>query len=207
MDTIKNVYCIGRNYVEHVQELGNVIPEKPVVFTKPTHCLYEANGGVMELPNDRGEVHYEAELVLKVGKDYERDRSLDEMISEMTIGLDLTLRDLQTELKEKEHPWLLAKGFPQSAVVGKFIPFPGMAACKEHTYTLFINREQVQLGDLNKMIFPLESLVAFIGENIGLKKGDIIYTGTPSGVGPLRNGDRIEMLWGDQVIGESTVSM
>ena len=137
---------------------------------------------------------------------YERDLSVDEMISEMTIGLDLTLRDVQTELKEKAHPWLLSKGFRHAAVLGKFIPFPGEAACKQTTYTLLINECKEQVGDINKMIFPLSSIIQFIGEHIGLQKGDIIYTGTPEGVGPLRHGDRIQLMWDKQVMGTTKIA-
>src|SRR5699024_4236558 len=117
MQTIKNIYCVGRNYVEHVHELGNVVPEEPVVFSKPTHAVVRADGGIINLPKDRGEVHYEAELVLKMGADYRVGITVDEIVSEMTVGLDLTLRDEQSKLKERAHPWLLSKGFPASAVL------------------------------------------------------------------------------------------
>lgn len=205
MQTIKNIYCIGRNYVEHVHELGNVVPDQPVVFSKPTHALIEANNNSIELPLDKGDIHYEAELVLKIGRDYDSNITVDEIVSQMTVGLDLTLRDVQSELKEKEHPWLLAKGFHQAAVLGQFIPFLGEEKCKQTKFSLYINDKCVQIGDINKMIFPLQSLITFIGENLGLKKGDIIYTGTPEGVGPLKWKDHIKMVWGEQVLGTATV--
>lgn len=206
MQTIKNIYCIGRNYVEHVHELGNIVPEEPVVFSKPTHALVGANVEVVNLPKKRGEIHYETELVLKMGEDYYRGISLDEIVSKMTIGLDLTLRDEQTKLKKKAHPWLLSKGFPDSAVLGEFIPFPGERVCKETNFSLFINDQRVQNGEIDKMIFPLQFIIDFIGENLGLKKGDIIFTGTPEGVGPLRQDDILVMKWGESVMGQIRVN-
>lgn len=205
MQTINNIYCIGRNYVEHVHELGNVVPEEPVVFNKPTHSLVLANENTIQLPRGRGDVHYEAELVLKMGTDFVQGITVDEIVSEMTIGLDLTLRDVQTELKEKSHPWLLSKGFPNSAVLGKFIPFPGVSVCENGNFTLFINDERVQFGEINKMIFPLQSIVNFIGTHLELKKNDIIFTGTPKGVGPLAHGDVLAMKWTEQVLGTARI--
>lgn len=203
MHTINNIYCIGRNYVEHIHELGNIVPEEPVVFSKPTHSLIAADGNVIKLPRERGDIHYETELVLKMGTDYYEGIRVDELVSEMTVGLDLTLRHVQDKLKEREHPWLLSKGFPNSAVLGRFIPFVGEKMCESSRFTLFKNDEQVQLGEINKMIFPLNQIVVFIGEHLGLKKGDIIFTGTPEGVGPLKQGDVITMKWVDEVLGKA----
>src|SRR5699024_1392227 len=129
-------------------ELGNTVPESPVVFSKPTHALAKASRNTITLPKDKGDVHFETELVLKMGKDYEPGIAVDEIVSEMTIGLDLTLRDIQSKLKEKRHPWLVSKGFPNAAVIGEFIPFPGEAACKETNFTLEINGETRQDGDV-----------------------------------------------------------
>lgn len=202
VQSIKNIFCIGRNYVAHAHELGNKVPTEPVVFTKPTHALTKAIGQTIDLPKDKGEVHYETELVIKMGRDYEPHLSVDEMISEMTIGLDLTLRDLQSKLKEKQEPWDLAKGFKHAGVVGKFIPFPGESICKTKQFKLHINEKQVQVGDMNKMIFSLGEIIHFIGQHLGLKKDDIIYTGTPEGVGPLCKADHLSLVWDEMVIGE-----
>lgn len=205
VQTIKNIYCIGRNYVEHVHELGNVVPDEPVVFSKPTHAVVEANGGIVHMPKGRGEIHYETELVLKIGTDYRPGITVDEMVAEMTIGLDLTLRDEQSKLKERAHPWLLSKGFQGSAVLGEFISFPGERACKETNFTLSINDTQVQKGHIDKMIFPLQLIIDFIGGNLGLKKDDIIFTGTPEGVGALQQDDVLVMKWGELVLGRLQV--
>src|SRR5690625_405629 len=99
MYTIRNIYCVGRNYIEHVKELQNKVPDKPVIFNKPTHSLVKADGAVINLPNNKGEIHYEAELVIKIAEDYASEKTVDELIDEMAIGLDLTLRDVQQELK------------------------------------------------------------------------------------------------------------
>lgn len=206
VETIKNIFCVGRNYVKHVEELGNVLPDEPVIFSKPTHSLVKAKD-LIELPADRGEIHYETELVLKITGDYERGIGVDEIVSEMTIGLDLTLRDEQTKLKAKAHPWLLSKGFPQAAVLGEFISFPGYDRCKETSYSLRINGHKVQDGDINKMIFSLDEIITYIGENIGLAKGDLIFTGTPEGVGPLHHNDELEMLWGDKQLGKAKIKL
>lgn len=206
MNTIENIFCIGRNYVEHVHELGNVVPDDPVVFTKPSHSLFMADGRTLHLPSDQGEVHYEAELVLKLGRDYEPGISVDDIVSEMTVGLDLTLRDVQSRLKDKGHPWLLAKGFTNAAVLGKFIPFISENDCEKTSFTLHINDELVQEGDIKKMIFPLARQIEFLGEKLGLKKGDIIFTGTPEGVGPLQENDFLLLKWGERQLGSTRVS-
>ncbi|HLR42547.1 MAG TPA: fumarylacetoacetate hydrolase family protein [Pseudogracilibacillus sp.] len=206
MQTIKNIFCIGRNYVAHAHELGNEVPTEPLIFTKPTHALTKAAGQTIDLPKNKGEVHYEAELVIKMGRDYAPHLSVDEMISEMTVGLDLTLRELQSMLKEKQQPWDLAKGFKHAAIVGEFIPFQGEDICRGKRFELKINDEQVQIGDMNKMIFSFSDMIHFIGEHLGLKKDDIIYTGTPEGVGPLHEGDGISLLWNGSSVGYIQIS-
>ena len=200
------IYCIGRNFVKHIEELGNVVPEEPVVFTKTKHSIVQAKGQEIELPKDRGEVHYEAELVLKMGRDYNSSLEVDELISEMTVGLDLTLRDVQSKLKEKGHPWLLAKNFPNAAIVGEFIPFPGIDVCRNYDFSLQIDGKIVQKGKIRKMIFPIHSLLTYIGTNLGLKKGDLIFTGTPEGVGPLKSGQELNLHWKDQSLGRIKIS-
>lgn len=207
MNTIRNIYCVGRNYVEHVKELQNKIPDKPVIFSKTTHSLVKADGSLIELPNNKGEVHYEVELVVKMGEDYAPEKAVDQLIDEMAIGLDLTLRDVQQELKEQGYPWLLSKGFPNSAIISEFIDFPGVDECKKQNFSLRINDKIVQEGNIAQMIFDMESLLRFIGDNLGLGKGDIIFTGTPSGVGPLNNKDHLSLRWGQQELGSCTIGL
>lgn len=207
MTEIRNIYCIGRNYVEHIHELGNKVPDEPLIFSKPTHALVKANHQVIDLPKNRGDIHYETEIVLKMGRDYTVGISVDELVSEMTIGLDLTLRDVQSQLKTKGQPWLIGKGFKHSAVIGDWIPFVGEKKCNEEEFTLCINSEMRQIGNSNMMIFPFDQMIRYIAENLGLEKGDIIFTGTPKGVGPLNDGDQLEFFWANQQLGGCTIQM
>ncbi|MFC4779249.1 fumarylacetoacetate hydrolase family protein [Paenibacillus sp. GCM10023252] len=205
--SIRNIYCIGRNYRLHALELGNEVPKSPMVFTKPTHALASMNGGAVTLPGDRGEVHFELELVIRIGRDYEPGMAPDELIDGMTLGLDLTLRDVQSKLKEKGHPWLDAKGFKNSATLGEWLPYPGAEALQEQDFVLVRNGVEAQRGNVRDMIFPTQQLIHHIGTRFGLGAGDIIYTGTPAGVGALQDGDVLDMLWGDSSAGGCTISL
>ncbi|MFP7734798.1 fumarylacetoacetate hydrolase family protein [Priestia aryabhattai] len=203
---IKNIYCVGRNYALHAKELHNDIPTSPFLFSKPTHALVEAAGQAIVLPSDQGEVHFETEVILHIGQSYEEGITVDELVDEMTIGLDLTLRDVQAELKQKKHPWLLAKGFKHSAVVGNFIPFEGVEASKNKDFSLVKNNERVQLGNIKDLIFDLQTIIDFTGKHFGLDKGDLIFTGTPEGVGPLSHQDHLSLRWGQQELGSCIIS-
>lgn len=207
MKTIRNIYCVGRNYVLHAKELNNQIPTSPFLFMKPTHALIEANGQNIILPADQGTIHYETELVLYIGKPYEKGIQVDEIVEKMAVGLDLTLRDVQDDLKAKGYPWLLAKGFVNSAIVSKFIPFVGIEKCKELDFALIKNGKQAQVGNIKNLIFDLQRIVNFTGENFGLGIGDIIFTGTPEGVGPVLDGDQMSLVFGKQVLGSCTLFM
>lgn len=200
------IYCIGRNYVKHVEELGNIVPEEPVVFTKTSHSVTRAEGQEITLPKGRGAIHFETELVLKMGRDYDPNLSVDSLVSEMTVGLDLTLRDIQDSLKKKGYPWLVAKNFPHSAILGKFIPFPGVKACEETYFSLEIDGVEVQRGEIGKMIFPIATQLDYIGQHLGLKKGDLIFTGTPEGVGPLEGDEELDLFWDNQRLGRINIS-
>ncbi|MFY0543767.1 fumarylacetoacetate hydrolase family protein [Brevibacillus sp. H7] len=207
MDHIRNIFCVGRNYRLHAAELGNEVPTTPFLFNKPTHALALADGSAIELPGDRGELHYETELVFHIARSYQEGMQVEDVIDRMAVGIDFTLRDVQSELKKKGHPWLLAKGFRNSAVITPFHPFPGLEACKQTDFSLLKNSEQVQRGNIGDVIFDLLTVIRFATEHFGLSKGDILYTGTPAGVGPVANGDRLTMLWGDQVWGEFTAKL
>lgn len=207
MKKFNNIYCVGRNYAAHAKELQNEVPESPMIFSKPNHAFVEANGQEVLMPANRGSIHFETEIVIKMGKDYEKGIKVDEIVEEMTIGIDFTLRDVQSELKKKGHPWLLAKGFPNSALVSKFIPFPGMAELKTIDFSLLKNGERAQLGNVKDMIFDLQTVIDFIAEHFGLGEGDIIFTGTPEGVGPISDHDHLSLLWGDSVLGESLIKL
>lgn len=182
---IRNIFCIGRNYAEHAAELGNAVPNRPMVFMKPTNALVLADGKAIELPGDQGEIHHEAEVVLYIGKDAPDGHfHADDVVTKMALGVDMTLRDVQASLKEKGHPWLLAKGFKNSAIVTSFWDFPGESACRQRDFSLSRHGEIVQKGNISSMIFSFQTILTYIHMNFGLRKGDIVYTGTPQGVGP-----------------------
>lgn len=207
MKQIRNIYCVGRNYRLHAEELGNAVPTSPFLFSKPTHSLIEANGGTILLPGSKGEVHYEAEVVLHVARPYESGMKVEDVVDRMALGIDFTLRDVQSELKKKSHPWLRAKGFPNAAVLTAFHAFPGVAACRESDFSLLKNGEQVQCGNIRDMLFDMQTIIEFTAENFGLGEGDVIYTGTPAGVGPVADGDTLELRWGDDIWGTCAIRL
>lgn len=207
MDHIKNIYCIGRNYAEHVKELNNEMPNQPLIFNKPTHALVRAIDNLIELPNNKGEVHHEVEIVLEIDRDYEAGLSVDDLVKTMYIGLDLTLRDEQTKLKQAGLPWLLSKGFKNAAIVSKSINFPTEAVLRDKEFSLNINEQTVQSGKINQMTFSLDAMIKYLAENIGLKKGDLIFTGTPAGVSPLRDKDELELIYDNEVISRCKISI
>lgn len=207
MNSVRNIYCVGRNYALHATEMGNEVPKSPMIFSKPTHALTVADGKKLRLPSGLGEIHYEAELVIYIGHKYQSGMKTDQLITKMGLGLDLTLRELQSQLKQKGHPWLLSKGFPNSAVITRWVDFPGEEAIRKIDFSLIKNGERVQQGNLQEMIFDLQTIIDFCAERLGLGEGDIIYTGTPAGVGKLENGDQLQLVWGEEVLGMIKVEM
>lgn len=207
LNTIRNIYCVGRNYRAHAAELGNDVPDKPMIFTKPTHALVSIENGSVKLPGNQGGIHYEGELVLHICRTYTKGISVDNLIDQFAIGLDFTLRDVQSEIKQKGEPWLPAKGFLGSAPISEFLSFPGVSELKKSNFQLLKNGQIVQTGNVKNMIFDLQTIVDFIAEHFGLGMGDIIYTGTPEGVGPVQDGDHLEIVWGEQQLGAFIVEM
>lgn len=204
---IRNIFCVGRNYRLHAQELGNEVPSSPFLFTKPTHALVKTAGQAIVLPADRGSIHHEIEHVVLIDKTFEPGMKVEEVVSKMALGIDLTLRDVQSELKKKGHPWLLAKGFLNSAILTDFHDFPGVEACQQTDFALKINGNVVQQGNISDMLFDLQTIFEFVAKHYGLHAGDIIYTGTPAGVGPLADGDKLELLWGEDVFGHCSIKL
>lgn len=197
---IRNIYCVGRNYADHAKELGNDIPEAPMLFMKPTHALVHGAKKTLDLPADAGELHYETELVVLFKEAYSPEKTLQEMIGQAAVGIDFTLRDRQEKLKQKRHPWLTAKGFKYSAAVGPFFPFDE----KQWQTTAFRmekNGEIVQEGSPGQMIFSLRELVDFTGPLLGIGPGDLLYTGTPEGVGKVEKGDKLALYYNNQKAG------
>lgn len=202
---ISNIYCVGRNYRAHAEELGNAVPKEPMIFMKPTHAAVSMNEGGLELPGDRGEIHFETELVLRIARDYKPGMKVDELVDVMAFGIDFTLRDVQSELKKQGQPWTAAKGFRSSAPLTPYVAFPGVDELAERDFTLTRNGVLVQQGNVKNMIFPLQQIVDYIAERYGLGEGDLVFTGTPEGVGPVFAGDQLEIAYGDDVLGRCEV--
>ncbi len=184
--------CVGRNYAEHVKELGNKLEEKPLIFLKPESALLQ-NGKIFVLPEHLGSIHHELEIILKInrnGKCIDREFA-HKYYDEIGLGIDFTARELQNELKGKGHPWELAKGFDQSAVVGNFIPKEEINNPQNIHFNLLKNDIQVQEGFTKDLMFQFDYLIHYISQYFTLKMGDIIFTGTPSGVGPVQSGDEL----------------
>ncbi len=184
--------CVGRNYAEHVKELGNKLEEKPLIFLKPESALLQ-NGKIFVLPEHLGSIHHELEIILKInrnGKCIDREFA-HKYYDEIGLGIDFTARELQNELKSKGHPWELAKGFDQSAVVGNFIPKEEINNPQNIHFHLLKNDIQVQEGFTKDLMFQFDYLIHYISQYFTLKMGDIIFTGTPSGVGPVQSGDEL----------------
>lgn len=192
---LSRIFCIGQNYVEHIKELSNPMPEKPVVFMRPLSCLV-APGEEIHFPTHGSEFHYEVEVVVRIGKpgrNIKQEEALS-YIDAVTLGADLTLRDLQKEAKQKGLPWDAAKAFEQSSPLGRFLPYdPASINLKDLSFRCRINGEVRQNGNTDDMLFDFERLIADLSNIWVLKPGDMIYTGTPSGVGPLKIGDVIEV--------------
>lgn len=192
-DDIGRIFCIGRNYAAHIEELGNSPDSACMVFMKPVSALVPA-GEPLVLPRGRGEVHHEAELVVLLtggGSDIPVE-SAHESIAGLSLGLDLTLRDLQSELKRKGGPWELAKAFDGSAPLGEFRAYVDQDLEALH-YSCSVNGTVRQRGDTSLMLYPIARQISLLSQTWALQPGDVIYTGTPAGVGPLRPGDVIEV--------------
>lgn len=191
------IFCVGRNYSEHAKELGNAVPENPVIFSKPDTALLK-NGEDFYLPDFSNDVHYEAELVIKISKMGKKiqEKFTSNYYSEIGFGIDFTARDLQTQLKQKGLPWELAKAFDGSAPIGEFLNVNDLQ--NPIQFSLLKNGELVQNGNSNDMIFSFDKIVSFISQYFTLKVGDLIYTGTPAGVGQVKIGDKLEGFIGDK---------
>lgn len=187
------IICIGRNYGEHAKELGNAIPEKPILFLKPQTALLKDNKPFY-LPEWSNDMHYETEVVLKVCKQgkYIEEKFAHKYFDEVSLGIDFTARDLQAQQKAKGLPWEIAKAFDNSAVIGDIKKISAMGKAKGFQFHLLLNGAKVQDGNTDDMIFPFEKIIAYASQFFTLQVGDLIYTGTPAGVGPVKIGDRLE---------------
>jgi acylpyruvate hydrolase len=187
------IICIGRNYIDHAKELKNPVPKKPVFFMKPDSALVIKNRPFF-YPEFSKDVHHELELVIRIQR---LGRSIPEKFAkryyaEVALGIDFTARDLQNEMKDKGLPWEIAKGFDYSAPVSEFIPVSDLGDVANLDFHLQLNGKTVQKGNSKDMIFNFEKVVSYVSQFMTLKTGDLIYTGTPAGVGPVQIGDHLE---------------
>ncbi len=185
------IICIGRNYAEHAKELKNEVPDKPVLFLKPQTALLKDNKPFYH-PEWSSDIHYEAELVLKISKQgkYIEEKFAHKYYNEISVGIDFTARDLQSHQKAKGLPWEIAKAFDNSAAIGTFTP---LADVKQPVlFSLQLNGNIVQQGTTDDMLFSFDKIIAYASQFFTLQLGDLIFTGTPAGVGPVKIGDRLE---------------
>ena len=184
------IICIGRNYAAHIEELANERPKDPVVFIKPDSAVLPKDQDFY-IPEFTEEVHYEVEVLIrihKVGKHIDQ-RFANKYYNEVSLGIDFTARDLQSELKQKGLPWEKAKGFDGSAVIGKWLPKSDFKDLNNLNFTLQKNGEWVQNGNTGLMLWSIDELIAYVSKFFTLKKGDILFTGTPAGVGQITTND------------------
>lgn len=188
------IFCIGRNYAEHAKEMGNGVPEEPIIFMKPKSALVQGHTPFY-YPEFTNELHYEAELVVRVSKNgkYIQEKHASNYYNAISVGIDFTARDIQQQLKEKGLPWEKAKAFDNSAAVGKFIDIGPTINKKNINFTLTKNKEVVQKANSSEMIFTIDQIVANISNYFSINIGDLIYTGTPAGVGECIVGDLLEL--------------
>lgn len=187
------IIAIGRNYAAHAKELNNAVPTKPIIFLKPDTAVLKDNKPFY-IPEFSSDIHYELEVVLKICKEGKHiaEKFASTYYDEIGLGIDFTARDIQTEHKEKGLPWELAKAFDHSAAISSFLPKADFADMYNLNFELQINKETRQKGHTANLLFSFENIIAFVSQYITLKKGDLIFTGTPEGVGQVKQGDQLE---------------
>lgn len=186
------IICVGRNYVEHIKELNNEQPDDPVIFLKPETAIPLKNEPFF-YPDFSSDVHYEVEILVKinrVGKNID-EKFAHKYYDDIGVGIDFTARDLQSKLKAKGLPWELAKGFNGSAPISPFVPKTDFPDLQNLNFHLDINGETKQLGNTSLMLFKIDYLISFVSRYFLLQQGDILFTGTPKGVGPVQIGDQL----------------
>lgn len=193
------IICIGRNYIDHAKELNNPVPQKPVFFMKPETSLLLKNRPFF-YPEFSEDIHHEVELVVrinKIGKHIQKEFA-HTYYEEIGLGIDFTARYLQAAAKAKGLPWEIAKAFDHAAPLGKFIPKSQFADVQNIDFNLKINGEVRQQGNSKDMIFSIDAIIAYVSQFVSFKMGDLIYTGTPVGVGPVSIGDRLQGFMGEE---------
>lgn len=187
------IIAVGRNYAEHAHELKNPIPLSPIIFMKPDTAILKDNKPFYH-PEFSTEIHHEIELVLKIAKEGKHisPQFASKYFDEISIGIDFTARDMQQKCKENAWPWELAKSFDHSAPVGHFVSKTNFSDLYHINFKLDINGHTKQHGDTQNLLFSFENIISFVSQHITLKKGDLIFTGTPQGVGKVNIGDHLE---------------
>jgi 2-keto-4-pentenoate hydratase/2-oxohepta-3-ene-1,7-dioic acid hydratase in catechol pathway len=193
------IFCVGRNYADHAKELNNEVPDEPVIFMKPKSALLQPHTPFY-YPEFTNELHYECELVLRIAKNgkYIQEKFANKYYDAVTVGIDFTARDIQTELKQKGLPWERAKAWDNSAVVGKWVPVTGLKNKNAVNFAMYKNKELMQQGNSDEMIFSFDYIVSYISNFFSINIGDLIFTGTPAGVGEAVVGDELEGFMEDQ---------
>jgi acylpyruvate hydrolase len=189
---VGKILCLGRNYRAHAEEMKAEVPESPVVFLKPSTALL-SSGSTIRIPQCSHDVHYEVELVVMIGKEGKfipQSKAFD-FVQGYGVGLDMTLRDVQAEAKKKGLPWSVAKGFDTSAPVSEFVPAASVHDPHHLTLTLDVNGAARQRGNTADMIFPIDRVIEYLSSVFTMEPGDLIFTGTPEGVGQVHPGDRL----------------
>lgn len=184
------IICIGRNYAKHIEELQNEKPENPVIFLKPDSAILPKNQPFF-IPPFSNDIHYEVEILVKINKvgKYIDEKFAHKYYDEIGLGIDFTARDIQDQCKDKGLPWEKAKAFDGSAVLSEFLPKESLGDLNNLTFTLRKNNELAQDGNTNAMLWKIDELIAYVSQFFTLKKGDIIFTGTPAGVGKVKEND------------------
>jgi|SRR6476661_6723430 len=193
------IIAIGRNYAEHAKELNNPVPTVPVIFMKPDTAILKDNKPFYH-PEFSSDIHHEIEIVLKVCKEgkYIAEKHAASYFDEIGLGVDFTARDIQSRHKEKGLPWELAKSFDNSAPISRFIPKTEFNDLNNLNFRLDVNGKTAQQGNTKDLLFSFERIISFVSQYITLKKGDLIFTGTPEGVGKVNPGDRLAGYLEDQ---------
>lgn len=193
------ILAIGRNYAEHIAELQNERPDEPVIFSKPDTALLK-NNSPFYYPDFSNDIHHEVEIVLKISKEGKniQEKFAPKYFDEIAVGIDFTARDLQQKAKEKGLPWTIAKGFNGSAPISEFLPVNSFPDINNLNFKLEVDDELRQSGNTNMMLFSFNYMISYLSKFFTLKKGDLIFTGTPKGVGPVKKGNNLKAYIEDQ---------
>jgi 2-keto-4-pentenoate hydratase/2-oxohepta-3-ene-1,7-dioic acid hydratase in catechol pathway len=187
------VIAVGRNYIAHAQELNNPVPKEPIIFLKPDSAVLKNNRDFY-YPDFSSNIHFEVEVIVQICKEGKHvdERFASNYYDKVGLGIDFTARDIQQHHKEKGLPWELAKAFDHSAPISNLFPIEKYNSIKDLSFALEINDVKVQEGNTSDMLFSIEKLISFTSKYITLRKGDILFTGTPAGVGPIKIGDHLK---------------